>query len=69
MKKIEVDGVLVPVCQSCLDGEHNSYGCDHRDGPPERRDCKNLSKDRKTQCMCNPEWPELMTAIRMQARS
>ena len=66
--KIEVDGVLVSVCQSCLDGEHKSYGDDHRNGPPERCDCKNILDD-KTQCMCSPEWPELMTAIRMQERS
>jgi len=63
-------GVIVPgvgpvfVCDSCLRGEHQSYGCDHRNGPEDRRDCKNLSPDGKRQCLCNPDWPELTDAIR-----
>lgn len=52
------------VCESCLRGEHQSYGCDHRTGPEDRRDCKNLSPDGKWQCLCNPDWPELTDAIR-----
>lgn len=60
------DGELfdaVNVCQSCLDGEHLSYGVDHRDGEDGRCDCKNVSEDGKSQCGCNPDWPELMEAI------
>jgi hypothetical protein len=64
-----VGGVVVPgvgpvfVCESCLRGEHQSYGCDHRNGPEDGRDCKNLSPDGKRQCLCNPDWPELTEAI------
>jgi hypothetical protein len=67
MHRVECQGFMVPVCQSCLDGHHDSYGADHRDGEPGRCDCKNLSDDQKTQCFCNPDWPELVEAITSRA--
>jgi hypothetical protein len=67
---VTMDGdVVVPgvgpvfVCASCRRGEHRSYGSDHRDGPEDSRDCKNLSPDGKRQCLCNPDWPELTAAL------
>jgi len=67
MKTIEVkqDGEIlkIPVCESCLKGDHISYGYDHRQGEIGRRSCKNLSEDRQTQCCCDPDWPELMEAL------
>lgn len=57
------NGVEVWICQSCLDGEHWTYGWDHRAGEVDRRDCKNLTDDGRHQCACNPDWPELMEVI------
>ena len=62
--------IAVNVCKSCLDGEHLSYGVDHRDGDPNHCGCKNVGVDRAngeskktTQCGCVPDWPELDDAI------
>lgn len=69
MEKITVGGVHVDVCQSCLDGEHLSHGEDHRSvwdpyvQATGRCDCKNVSDDGRSQCGCNPDWPELTAAI------
>ena len=44
-------GVLVPVCDSCLKGEHKSFGMDHRVGiADDRGDCKN--SEGSIQCCC-----------------
>lgn len=70
-----VADVVVPgvgpvfVCESCLRGDHQSCGCDHRNGPEDRRGCKNLSPDGKRQCLCSPDWPELDKAISRHSHS
>jgi hypothetical protein len=67
MHKIKVgsgtESILVNVCESCVSGEDISCGGDHRDSDREWRDCKNLNGEGKSQCGCNPDWPELMEAI------
>ncbi len=41
-------------CESCKNGEHLSYGDDHRDGPEGRNDCKNVGvlNGKVVQCNC-----------------
>jgi hypothetical protein len=63
MHYVECKGMSVPVCQSCLDGDHQSYGYDHRTHEEGRCDCKNVSEDNRSQCCCNPADPELMKVI------
>jgi len=60
---IEVDGIKNKICESCLMGDHMSYGFDHRTGEEGRRDCKNISIDNQSQCVCTQDWPELYQAI------
>ena len=59
----EKHNYVLPVCESCLSGEHISHGSDHRTRSPSRNDCKTTDKTGKYQCICNPEWPELYRAI------
>ena len=61
----ENNNYVLPVCESCLDGKHLSYGDDHRLGEAGRRDCKNIGEieNRTVQCLCNEEWPGLYEAI------
>jgi hypothetical protein len=57
---------IVPICESCLEGKHLSYGDDHRCEGSKSDDCKNLGEDNGTtyQCLCNPHgWSELYNAI------
>jgi hypothetical protein len=44
-------------CQACIDGNHLSYGSDHRCGEKDRSDCKNVGTigDTVVQCNCNEE--------------
>ena len=53
--------MVSPVCESCLEGEHVSYGDDHRLGEKDRRDCKSVEDN--VQCICTPDFPELFDAI------
>ncbi len=58
------DGGFVYVCKNCLEGNHISYGSDHRLGEQvDRRDCKNISDDGQHQCGCTEDWPELWDKI------
>jgi len=64
MWKITVEGIEVPVCNSCVLGEHMTYGYKHIDFDTEERGgCKNLSLDRQSQCNCHKEWSELQVEI------
>ena len=50
-------GVSVPVCEACIKGKHTFEGgrlFDHRDGLPDRGDCKNVGflNDGVVQCAC-----------------
>lgn len=49
------NGIRIWMCESCLKGDHMSYGCDHRTGEKYRRGCKNLSDARDKQCGCGPD--------------
>jgi hypothetical protein len=42
------------ICKACLDGNHMSYGHDHRTGEENRADCKNVGVvgDTVVQCCC-----------------
>ena len=60
---MNVQGIEVYVCESCLSGDHLSYGSDHRQGEKGRCDCKNVNESRTSQCACNPEWTELTQAL------
>jgi hypothetical protein len=42
------------ICKACLDGNHMSYGHDHRDSEKNRSDCKNVGTigDTVVQCCC-----------------
>ena len=49
------NGVDIFVCKSCIDGEHISYGHDHRDGDRHHNDCKNMGLSKEfgsIQCCC-----------------
>jgi len=52
------ENYVLPVCESCLDKTHISYGDDHRLGEEGRRDCKTTEKVNEInyQCACNPDW-------------
>ncbi|MDD5192481.1 MAG: hypothetical protein PHH54_06380 [Candidatus Nanoarchaeia archaeon] len=54
---------VLPICESCLDKKHVSYGDDHTLGETGRRDCKNLDEDWENQCLCTPDWAGLYEAI------
>lgn len=51
---IHGDGIDITICESCMKGEHQSYGHDHRDGSEGRRDCKNVGilDGKIVQCTC-----------------
>ncbi len=42
------------ICQACIDGNHISYGHDHRNSEEGRSDCKNVGTLGSTlvQCSC-----------------
>ena len=51
------------VCQSCLSGEHCSYGDAHM---ATGDDCKNIENGRK--CCCHPAWPELQAELNKEIK-
>jgi len=57
IKWVLVGDVVAPVCTSCLNGEHMSFGDDHRSGVKGYQGCKN--SEGRIQCNCSPDWPEL----------
>jgi hypothetical protein len=59
-------GLTAWVCESCLKGEHLSYGYDHRQKEEGRRDCKNIAyvNGQTRQCNCTQDWPELFDFIK-----
>ena len=63
MYEILVESLKVYVCEQCIQGKHDSYGDNHLKS---NTNCKNLGSvdGRIVQCMCTPEWPELLIAIR-----
>ncbi len=63
----------VPVCGSCLEGKHLSYGMDHMpktklndDEDLSRYGCKNVGKidGKEVQCGCNAEFDELLEVLK-----
>lgn len=65
MYRIYVQGMTVSVCESCVQGHHESYGTRHLDFDTEERGgCKNISDDGQKQCACHGAWTELQEAIK-----
>lgn len=65
----------VYVCESCLKGEHDTFGWNHLNVPKNtdendlsRYGCKNVGKvnGEQVQCACNAAFPELLKAIKKQ---
>jgi hypothetical protein len=67
-------GKWVPVCDSCVKGEHSSYGMNHLPNKPidpedpelSRYGCKNIGyiDEKRYQCHCNPAFEELAAALK-----
>ena len=68
MHWVNFNGRKVPICDECIKGTHESYGKDHR---LDNSDCKNLSDDKQTQCVCDPNIKGLIkeSQIRMDFKN
>jgi hypothetical protein len=58
--------MVVPICESCIDGNHVDYGTVHSAGELGRRDCKYVGENKageSVQCNCNPDWSGLYHAV------
>jgi hypothetical protein len=71
----------IPICESCMKGEHVTYGWKHlppnldkldpNDSTTSRYSCKNVGHidGKRVQCGCTASWPELLEEIKKSKKA